>query len=212
MTAATSHFPLSCCINNRNGLRGRFVIGHADLILHDARIEGRALGQWLRNILIVALVAGANALVWTGLNRPVDGPSWTGKVQGAAWSPYAIDGDPLYRHPTPEQLRADLQILARHFTSLRTYSVLDGLDRIPELAKDLPLTFTLGAWVDQRKERSRQEIERLVATANAYPSVARVLVGNEAVLRKDLTPAEIIPYIREVRRRVKQPEIGRAHV
>ena len=163
------------------------------------------MGQWLRNILIVALVAGANALVWTGLNRPVDGPSWTGKVQGAAWSPYAIDGDPLYRHPTPEQLRADLQILARHFTSLRTYSVLDGLDRIPELAKDLPLTFTLGAWVDQRKERSRQEIERLVATANAYPSVARVLVGNEAVLRKDLTPAEIIPYIREVRRRVKQP-------
>ncbi|MBI3710583.1 MAG: glycosyltransferase [Proteobacteria bacterium] len=164
----------------------------------------KSTSTWLLLGLAAAVLA-ANALIWIAGNRPHVAADWQGKFYGAAYSPYPIDGDPGFRHPTPEELRRDLESLSQYTGSLRTYSVLDGLHRIPELAADLPLTFTLGAWIDKRLERNRREIDLLVETANRNPNVTRVLVANEAVLRHDLTAAELIPYIREVRARTQVP-------
>ena len=46
----------------------------------------------------------------------------------------------------------------------------------------------------------------LIAAANEHPdTIKRVIVGNEVLLRKDLTPEQLIGYIRRVRAAVKQP-------
>lgn len=159
----------------------------------------------LVSLLLVVLVALTNFVLWTAANPPHEAPDWHGVIEGAAYSPFPLDGDPNARHATVEEMRKDVEFLSRHMRSLRTYSVLDGLERIPALAADTRLTVTLGAWIDKRRERNRLEIERLVQTTRDNRNVVRVLVGNEAVLRNDLTPAEIIPYIREVRARVRVP-------
>ncbi len=160
--------------------------------------------SWL-SIALIGAVAALNALVWVAANRPTHPPDFFGKIQGAAYSPYPFDGGPGVRAPSDAELIADLELLGRHVGAIRTYSVLEGIDRIPRLARGTSLAITLGSWIDRRRERNRSEIETLVATANANDNVTRVLVGNEAVLRSDLSADELIPYIREVRRRVRQP-------
>ena len=50
-----------------------------------------------------------------------------------------------------------------------------------------------------------RELAALVQTARANPNVDRVLVGNEALLRGDLTPAQLVAAIAQVRRGVGVP-------
>src|SRR5262245_26529518 len=155
-------------------------------------------------LALILLVVAANAALWYALNRPAtDIPNWNHRISGAAWSPYPIDGGPDRRLASDAELRADMERMARHIRSIRTYTTLNGIDRLPALAEGLPLTFMLGAWVDNRLARSREEVERLVAAANRYPNVTQLLVGNEALLFNRVTPAELTAYVREVRSRVR---------
>ena len=65
---------------------------------------------------------------------------------------------------------------------------------------------TAGAWLDQDKEKNEREIRNLIRNARTYTStVPRVIVGNESVLRGDLTVKELIEYIRRVREQVPCP-------
>jgi exo-beta-1,3-glucanase (GH17 family) len=157
-------------------------------------------------LALILLVVAANAALWASFNRPAtDIPDWNRRISGAAWSPYPIDGGPERRLPSDAELRADMERMAPHIRSLRTYTTLNGIDRLPEIAAGLPLTFMLGAWVDGRLARSREEIERLVAAANRHASVSHVLVGNEALLFNRVPVEELAAYVREVRQRVRQP-------
>ncbi|MDO9083166.1 MAG: hypothetical protein Q7U56_07780, partial [Humidesulfovibrio sp.] len=53
---------------------------------------------------------------------------------------------------------------------------------------------------------NEEEIAGLIRAANAYPdTVERVVVGNEVLLRQEITPALLIGYIRRVKAAVKQP-------
>lgn len=170
----------------------------------------------MRKALLFSLVlAILNFGLWAGLNRPAtDIPEFQGRIGGVAWSPYPLRGGPGSTI-TPEQLRADLQAIARHASTVRTYSVLGGLDRIPALAADLPLTFMLGAWVGgnrtdaqervRAEERSRLEVARVIELANSFSNVTHVLVGNEALLRNELTVETIAPYLQQVRAAIRQP-------
>src|SRR5262249_51952917 len=109
----------------------------------------RRLGRSMRKALaLILLVVAANAAMWYALNRPAtDIPDWNHRISGAAWSPYPIDGGPNLPLASDAELRADMERMARHIRSIRTYSTLNGIDRLPALAEGLPLTFTLGASV-----------------------------------------------------------------
>ena len=110
---------------------------------------------------LILLVVAANAALWAGLNRPAtDIPDWNQRISGAAWSPYPIDGGPARRFGSDAELRADMERMAPHMRAVRTYTALNGIDRLPEIAAGLPLTFMLGAWVDDRVDRSWEEVER----------------------------------------------------
>lgn len=157
--------------------------------------------------LIVILVILANVGIWWVFNRPTPAEPWAGTINGFSYSPYGRDDNPLQsRYPSRESIDRDLAIIAKHARSVRTYSSVDGLEVIPELAQKYGLHVTLGAWLDQRSDYNRREIESLVHLANTYPGVVtRVVVGNEAILRADLTIKELAQYLRQVRREVKVP-------
>ena len=159
-------------------------------------------------LAILLLVALAHLGAWWALNRPVAVPDFRGQVNGLAFAPYqrgqSAEGE---NWPTAEQIEGDLRRVAPMTRHIRTYASHGGIERIPELAwnSGLDLKITLGSWLDRRLDRNAAEIRRLVQVARESRNVERVLVGNEAVLRGDVTPAQMVGYIEQVRRQVRQP-------
>nr|MDP9196800.1 glycosyltransferase [Pseudomonadota bacterium] len=155
---------------------------------------------------ILVLVLLLNAAVWTLLNLPGQGESWTGRIQGLSYSPYGRQGDPQAGDTaSPDQIRHDMDILARSTRSVRTYSTLNGADHVPALTAGGGLKVMAGAWIGRDTAANNEEIARLVTLANTHASVWRVTVGNETLLRGDVTVDQLVDYIRKVRRQVSVP-------
>lgn len=162
-------------------------------------------------IYLAMLLLGAAALwfFWSIQARPLllrDSATGTHKLQCASYSPFDKDQSPLVPFTiSAQRVDADLALLARYFTCVRTYSVT-GFDDVPALAQKHGLKLMLGAWVSADAAATRLEIEKLIATANAYPDVVQsVVIGNEALLRKEISGQQLAELITEVKGRVQQP-------
>ncbi|MES2205095.1 MAG: glycosyl hydrolase family 17 protein, partial [Pseudomonadota bacterium] len=129
-----------------------------------------------------------------------------------------IDFDPMRKHdtqtngryPSAADIESDLALLENKVRSVRTYSVMRGLDQVPALAEKHHLTVMLGAWLGVDLTRNRQELDVLKKTLQTQPTpnasnIIGVLVGNEALMRQDLSEQQLIDYIHEVRQFATQP-------
>ncbi|WP_309139592.1 glycosyltransferase [Siccirubricoccus sp. G192] len=158
---------------------------------------------------MLALVALLHLLAWWGVNRPVALPDWHGSVAGLAFAPYQRGQSAETEDwPSAEEIAGDLRHVAPLTRRIRTYTVQRGFDQIPRLARQqgLDLRVTLGAWLEGNAARDAAELRRLIGAARANRNLDMLLVGNEAVLRHDLTPAQSIAAIRQVRAAgVRQP-------
>jgi exo-beta-1,3-glucanase (GH17 family) len=143
----------------------------------------------------------------TNLPQDVGTDVPNGKLNSLSFAPFREDQSPLLlQFPSPEQIDEDLKLLADKTYTIRTYSSSLGMKVIPELARKHGLNMIQGAWIGYLDADARLEIEALVEAANKYPDVIkRVIVGNEVLLRGEREPQELVEYIREVKKRVKQP-------
>ncbi len=106
----------------------------------------------------------------------------------------------------PAQIDRDLTQLATMTDCVRTYSVDFGLDQVPEIAQRHGLKVLLGLWVSSHADRTQYQISTGVALANRFPDVVRaIVVGNEALLRGEISPAMLAEIIGTVKSRVKVP-------
>lgn len=161
---------------------------------------------------LFACVLGLLALAgfWYGLGKPVvlpDAASATHKLQCASYTPFDKDQSP-FDQPfklRPERMDADLALLATRFECIRTYS-MTGLEGIPALARKHGLKVMIGAWVNGNPVDTQKEIKALITAANDNPDVVTaVIVGNETLLRKEVTGKQLATLIRQVKSQVKQP-------
>jgi glucan 1,3-beta-glucosidase len=107
---------------------------------------------------------------------------------------------------TAAQIDQDLAQLAKVSDCVRTYSVDFGLEQVPEIAQRHGLKVMLGLWVSSHADRTQYQISTGVALANRFPDVVRaVIVGNEALLRGEVSPAMLADIIGVVKSRVKMP-------
>ncbi|MGB3810785.1 MAG: glycosyltransferase [Parvibaculum sp.] len=156
-------------------------------------------------LIVLPIVIMANLAIWAAFNQPHDAEAWTGEIVGFSYSPYQRGQDPTKGiHPTRDQIASDLKLLSGSVQAIRTYSVIRGLEDIPDLAASDGLSVAVGAWIDTDKVRNDQEIANLIKLAPKR-NVVRVLVGNEALLRNDLPVEELIAYIRTVKKSVWKP-------
>lgn len=160
-------------------------------------------------ILAVLLVAGlANLAVWWLPNRPVplEAPPG-GKLTSVSFAPFRDGQSPLTKSfPTPAQIDEDLAAIAPQVAGVRTYTSREGLEVVPELARKHGLKVTMGAWLSSELDRNEEEVASLIELANRYPDViTRVIVGNEVLLRRELTADQVTGYIDRVKAAVKQP-------
>lgn len=154
--------------------------------------------------LVAPILVGVTVALWGWADRPVAAPDIHGAIHGAAYQPYRPGQSPTGAQPSADEIDQDLALLSRHMRAVRTYSSLGPLAELPRLAARHGLEVVQGIWVDDDGARARREIEAGVPAAES-PNVARILVGNEAILRGDLTAVELAPYLEEVRRRTGKP-------
>ena len=162
----------------------------------------------LSALVAFVAVAALNLLWWWWPNRPVEIAGWTSQpLQSVSFAPYRPGQSPLTRtFPTPDQIEQDLKRLQGKVQTVRTYSAGENLETVPQRAGKYGLKVWHGAWLNDNDKENLEQINLLINHANKYPdTIERVIVGNEVLLRKDLTANQLRGYIRQVKQRVKQP-------
>ncbi|HEY3777476.1 MAG TPA: glycosyltransferase [Rhizomicrobium sp.] len=157
-------------------------------------------GGRVRIALALLLVVGASVLFWASQDYAVIAPDWDGQVRGIAYEPSHRFTKTEHDWISPERIDHDLAQLAQITGRVRTYTVSEGLDRVPEIARRHGLTVSLGLWIGPDLEKNEKEIETgiRVALANRR-TIDRVFVGNEAMLFGYVDADQLNEYIRRVR-------------
>jgi exo-beta-1,3-glucanase (GH17 family)/cellulose synthase/poly-beta-1,6-N-acetylglucosamine synthase-like glycosyltransferase len=162
--------------------------------------------KMLPSLLIAAVFATLTFAVWAYLNRPTREPPWPARIQGFAFSPFRANEDPThFQMPTDAEIDADLTLLEGKVNAVRTYSVGATLADIPELADRHGLNVALGAWLDSHLDKNEEQLRAAIDLANSHQNVVRVLIGNEVLLRGDLTLPELEKYLDRARAAIGQP-------
>ncbi|MEJ2405567.1 MAG: glycosyltransferase [Candidatus Thiodiazotropha sp.] len=159
------------------------------------------------NLLITLAIALLTALIWYLLSDAEEEPPWPQVIQGFSFSPVRAGEDPTRNiYPTPEEIQQDLHLLADKTHAVRTYSVTSTYAEIPRLAAEEGLNVALGGWISGKAELDDPELRRLIELARRYHrNVVRVIVGNEAILRGDISVEQAIENLDFVRQSVWAP-------
>ncbi|MGZ8137180.1 MAG: glycosyltransferase [Methylococcaceae bacterium] len=161
----------------------------------------------IATLLTLAVLVLINFSIWSYVNNPLQLQPWTKTTMGLTYDPMRKqDTQTSNTYPSEADIDSDLTLLQDKVHAVRTYSVLKGQHKIPELAAKHNLNVTLGAWIDGNLEKNRQEIETLIEVSRQdNPKIIRVMVGNEVLLRDDIPADALIDYIREVKKRTWRP-------
>jgi exo-beta-1,3-glucanase (GH17 family) len=163
-------------------------------------------------VVFFALAVTIVVAAWWWLGAPVSipvAPLAAGeKLPCVSYAPFRGEQTPLdlsTRIPA-WQIEDDLAQLAAVTECVRTYSVNLGLDQITPIAQRHGLKVLQGLWLGRDPEFNRFQIETAVALANRYPDVIRaIVVGNEVLLRGELSAAALTDIIRKVKAAVPVP-------
>ncbi len=163
----------------------------------------------MRIVLLVALVIVFHGFFDWLLNLPQDVGADVpeGKLNSLSFAPFREGQSPLEAiFPSAEQIDDDLRLMAEKTHTIRTYASGESMMYIPALAQKHGLQLIQGAWLGYMGDDNAKEIDTLIKAANTYPDVIkRVIVGNEVLLRGEMEPEQLIEFIRQVKRSVKQP-------
>jgi glycoside/pentoside/hexuronide:cation symporter, GPH family len=127
-------------------------------------------------------------------------------IHGVCFSPYTEGqdtGDVLIE----EEVRQRMNIVSPHTKWIRTFSCTQGHEKILVAAKEKGLKTLAGAWLSSDRERNEKEITALIKLAKEG-LVDMAAVGNEVLLRNELSVQEIAGYLKRVREQIKHVPVG----
>jgi cellulose synthase/poly-beta-1,6-N-acetylglucosamine synthase-like glycosyltransferase/exo-beta-1,3-glucanase (GH17 family) len=145
-------------------------------------------------------VVGASFLFWASRDYTIVAPDWEGQVRGVTYYPSHVFTLREHLHIPPALIDRDMAQLSRLTGRVRTYTVGGGMDKVPEIARKYGLIISLGCWIGPDLAENEKEVDLCIKTALANRRVVdRVIVGNEAIMRGDVTSNQLNGYIRRVR-------------
>ena len=128
------------------------------------------------------------------------------KMHGISYSPY-VEGQGPGTRLGEAQIRERLAFIQPYVRWIRTFSCSEGNELIPAIAKENGLKTLVGVWLDDNKEQNEIELANAIEIANAG-HVDILGVGNEVLLRGELTEDELIGYINRAREAVAGVDVG----
>lgn len=167
-------------------------------------------GPGTREIVALALFAAALLAwwAWLGAARPVPEPR-AERVDCVSYAPFRRPGETPFdasQRVSPDRIRADLALLSSITGCVRTYSIDQGLDAVPSVARELGMQVLLGVWLGRDRVRNALEFERALELAEAHRDTVRALVvGNEVLLRGELSEDELIALAGRAQRALDVP-------
>ncbi len=127
-------------------------------------------------------------------------------LEGMCYGPYRAGQNPeLGIHPSRDEIREDINILADFTNQIRIYTARDIAIDVIQLAAERGISVTLGAWIDVNDAENDMEIASLISLTNQYTNVTAVVVGNERLLFNSIPKYKLISYINQVQQAVNVP-------
>jgi len=130
------------------------------------------------------------------------------KLQCVSYAPFRGAQTPLLTMTriSAEQIEQDLAQLVKISECVRTYSIENGLDQVPEIAAKVGLKVIQGIWLGGDRLKNLNQISTVVRLTKQYPGViTAVVVGNEVLLRGEMTTTDLAATIRSVKSQVSVP-------
>ncbi len=163
-------------------------------------------------LALLVITLGVIAATWwwmatpiTLARAPIDPDA---KLQCVSYAPFRGAQTPLVptTHISAEQISEDLAQLAKISDCVRTYSIENGLDQVPGLAAKVGLKVIQGIWLGSDRLRNATQVSTVIALTKQYPDViTAVVVGNEVLLRGEMTTSDLAAIIRSVKAQVTVP-------
>jgi exo-beta-1,3-glucanase (GH17 family) len=161
---------------------------------------------------LFAIATAGIVAAWAWLGAAVEmppSPLASGeKLYCISYAPFRGDQNPFGPDIPldPRQIDEDLAQLKQISDCVRTYSIDHGLDQIPEIARRHGMKVLQGVWLSSLPDRSRHQVETAVALAKRFPDViTAIIVGNEVLLRGEMSAPELARTIRDVKAQVSIP-------
>jgi exo-beta-1,3-glucanase (GH17 family) len=106
-----------------------------------------------------------------------------------------------------EQIETRIKIIKPYVKWVRSFSCVDGNEHIPRIAHKHGIKTLVGAWLGDDAEKNQKEIESIIKVAKEG-NADIIAVGNEVLLRGDLTEDEIINHIQKVKMEIPNVPVG----
>jgi len=122
------------------------------------------------------------------------------KIHGISFSPY-LDGQSPGVHISEQQIRDRLSIIQPYTRWIRSFSCLDGNEATPRIAHEMGLKTMVG--VDLGEDLEENELGLAAGIEVAQAGHADIfVVGNENLLREDVSEQQLLEYIRRAKEAV----------
>jgi exo-beta-1,3-glucanase (GH17 family) len=163
-------------------------------------------------LALLLITLGAIAAAWWWLATPINlarapiDPD--AKLMCVSYAPFRGAQTPLSAttHIAAEQIAQDLEQLAKVTECVRTYSIENGLDQVPALAAKAGLKVIQGIWLGSNRLKNLAQVATVVRLTKEYPGViTSVVVGNEVLLRGEMTTTDLAATIRSVKAQIAVP-------
>ncbi|WP_240615529.1 glycosyl hydrolase family 17 protein [Alteromonas facilis] len=127
-------------------------------------------------------------------------------IHGLCFSPY-IEGQGPRSVITKGQVKQRLELIAGNVSWVRSFSCTEGNELVPIVAKEMGLSTLVGVWLDDDFEANEREL------AGAFELLARgvvdmLAVGNEVMLREEMTAQQLVSYIERAKAAAKGVPVG----
>jgi len=127
-------------------------------------------------------------------------------IHGISFSVYLENQKPGSQI-SEEQIRTRMKIIQPYVKWIRSFSCIDGNELIPGIAREHGLKTLVGAWLGSDEAKNKKEIEGVINVGKAGRADI-IAVGNEVLLRGDLSEEQIIEYIHRVKSEVPGVPVG----
>jgi len=116
-------------------------------------------------------------------------------IKSLSYAPYAKGDKKVFLGE--EEILRDLTLLKRFTKKIRVYSAEDA-EKVMPAAQQLDMQVHFGIWLSPNKENNDREVALAKTLIPMYyANISSVIVGNEVLLRKDLTVEELVVYIKD---------------
>lgn len=128
------------------------------------------------------------------------------KIHGISFSPY-VEGQGPGTKIDEAQIRDRLDHIKSNINWIRSFSCTEGNELIPKIAKENGLKTMVGVWLNDDLENNELELANAIKVGQAG-HVDILAVGNEVLLRGDLTEDQLIDYINRAKEALPQLQVG----